>query len=37
MEDYGPEGKSTWLRVPLRVDRGEGANWAIATWGEEAA
>jgi DNA polymerase-1 len=34
MEDFGP-GRSVELKVPLVVDRGEGSNWAIASYGEE--
>lgn len=34
MQDFGP-GRLIELDLPLRVDPGEGKNWAIATYGEE--
>lgn len=34
MQDFGPDAVIK-LDVPLRVDAGEGPNWAIATYGEE--
>jgi DNA polymerase-1 len=33
MQDFGP-GKTIDLKVPLTVDTNEGADWAIATYGE---
>jgi len=35
MEDFSSEKAQIKLDVPLRVDPGEGPNWAIATYGEE--
>lgn len=34
MQDFGP-GQVIELDIPLKVDSGEGPNWAIATYGEE--
>lgn len=34
MQDYGPDGQSVALDLPLLVDTDEGANWAEATYGK---
>lgn len=35
MEDYGPNGQSVYLTVPMVVDVGMGKNWAEASYGVE--
>lgn len=35
MTDYGPNGQSVYIRVPLTIEDGEGPDWAVATYGAE--
>lgn len=34
MKDFGPNGQSTYLMVPMEVESGEGPNWAVASYGD---
>lgn len=35
MQDFSSPGTTIKLNIPMKVDAGEGPNWAIATYGEE--